>query len=772
MFFTLLIAVSAHAAIRVTPETGIVEPVRAPIDGEQSAPIVATDGDQFLVLWINMRGVYVARVDAEGRLVSSRLAVPRTTGDLLTATWTGSVYLATWRDFAKAALVSATFSKTGDLLSGPVPIVGGMVGSAGVASNGHRTLLLYLYLDGVTPGVWAAIFDADGRLIRTNVAIPSPKNATSSPRIASDGEEFALVWGTVKPGPTWSGLPMQDLHLLRMDEDGAAIGSPIDVGSVELKGPLGFSFGGGRYAIAAFEGLFTPVGEQSRLARFLVDARHGIVTKLPIVDTINAATNLSMLWSGSSFVAFWSRYPNPFISGFDIMTLPFSGADESVAPAAASAWTGNPGGSFFSMMSNGHQTMLVWPQDAGLYYEGRRSEIYGSLFDAPVPIAQARRESTLLSIGSSRQFQPLMASSPAGSLVVWIEDGDTTPFDLPNTTSRRLLGMRTDAAGAFMDAVPFEIATGVSHAAVVFAGDVYVVAWQKNVVSAVRTVSGDASPGLLVSLGPPISLGPGGYGIAAASNGSTALVVFSESQSERLVGYRFDGSGRQIDTSPLVLGAHAYEPQAASNGSDFFVAWSTGTNGPQFPSANLVDVLGTRITAAGTVDAAPLAIATGSGDEHLFAAASDGRDYLVAYQLDQAESAVIATKRVLREGQLDGTTAAGGGTIIARGAAYSIALSGDATGYWSAYATGYWSTYSPSNGNSDLLRLDKRGTPASSAVTFTATLSSVALGRLPGGAVRLLYARAIDDGNFAGTTMVFSRFAEDDLSPRSRAVRH
>jgi hypothetical protein len=299
------------------------------------------------------------------------------------------------------------------------------------------------------------------------------------------------------------------------------------------------------------------------------------------------------------------------------------------------------------------------------------------------------------------------------------------------------------------------------------------VAWQKNDVSAIRTVSSDASPGLLASLGPPISLGPDGYGIAAASNGSTALVVFSERHSARLVGYRFDGSGRQIDTSPLVVGTKAYEPQAASNGSDFFVAWNTGDDGPMFPSANLVDVLGTRITAAGTVDAAPMSIATGPLDQILLGVASDGRDYLVAYRLDRSESAVIATKRVLREGQLDGATAAGGGTIIARGIAYGIALSGDPTGYWSAYTldTGYHFPYL-SNGNGNLLRLDKRGTPVSSAVTFATALSPVTLGRLPGGAVRILYEREIEDGNFAGTTMVFSRFAEDDLSPRSRAVRH
>jgi|GEM_PF-3259462 len=744
-FFTLLIVASAHAAIRVTPETGIADPMRAPLDREQNGPIVETDGNQFLVLWSNAHGVYVACVDAEGRLVSSRLAVPRTTGEALTATWTGSVYLATWKDSAKAALFFATFSKTGDLLSGPVAIVGGMVGSGGLASNGHRALLLYV--DGVSPGVRTAIFDADGRLIRTNVAIPSTENATSYPRITSDGEEFALVWGTVKPGLTSSGLPLQDLHILRMNEDGAAIGSPIDVGSVEQKGTLGLSFGGGRYAIAAFEShIITPGYEQSRLVRFSVDARRGSITRLPAVDTTNA-TNLAILWSGSSFVAFWSRYPTPITSGIDVMTLPFSGADESMAPTPVAAWTGNPAGWLISMVSNGHQTLLVWNQSIGT--GGSRSEIYSSLFHAAVPSAAAPGEPTLLSIGWSRQFQPLTASSPAGSLVVWIEDSDTS----------RLLGMRTDATGAFIDAVPFEIATDVSQAAVVFAGEVYVVAWQKPDYSAVsaRTVGGDAS------LGPPVSLGPG-WGVAAASSGSTTLVVFSErGTSTRLVGYRFDASGRQIDTSPLVI-SDGYLPQVASNGTDFFVAWDVGSDWWQFPSANMVDVLGTRVSAAGAVDAAPLPIATGGRDQRLLSLASNGRDYLVAYQLDPYPSGVVATKIVLREGQLGGTTATEDGTIITRDAANGIVLSGDTTGYWSAYLQ--------LDGTGNLLRLDQRGNPTSPPLPIGAALSSVVIGRLPGGAVRLLYARAIDYGEFTGTSMVFFRFVGDDLGLRWRAARH
>jgi len=754
-FFALLIALTAHAAIRVTPEMGIVDPVRAPSDGEQGLPVVATDGEQFLVLWINARGVFVARVDAEGRLVSSRLAVPRAAGDALTTTWTGSAYLVTWNDFTKAARFYATFSKTGDLLSGPVAITD-RTAPIGVASNGHRTILLYAYLDGIRQGVRAAIFDADGRLIRTDVTVPNQENGASYPRIASDGHEFALVWTTLNPGPTSSVSPLRDLHFRRMDEDGAAIGSPIDVGSIangpEQRDDLGFSFGGGRYAVAAFQFHRTGVDEESRLMRFVVDARGGSVTALPTIDTINGS-HLNLLWSGRFFVAFWS-------AGGVVTTLPFSGFDESIAPTLVPTSTDSPAGSPISMVSNGHQVLVAWSQDSGLYYGGRRSEVYSALFDTPIPSGRTPGAPTLLSTGWSRQVQPLMASSPAGSLVVWIEDGNT---------SRQLLGRRTDATGAFIDAAPFEIARDVRQAAVVFAGEVYVVVWQKSDVPEVltRTVSLDAT------LGPPVSFGPGGSGVTAASNGNTTLVVFSENQSARLVAYRFDALGRQIDTRPIDLDAKGGDPQAASNGTDFFVAWNSGTDWSQFPSANLVDIFGTRITPAGTVDAAPLAIANSPRDERLYAVASDGRDYLVAYQLDQYANAAVATKRVLREGQLDGTTAADDGTILAHGAAYSIALSGDATGYWSAYAAGYWDEYS-STGNSNLIRLDKRGMPTSSAVTFTGVLSYATIGRLPGGGVRILYARPIDDGIFAGTTRILSRFAADDGlgDAKRRAARH
>jgi hypothetical protein len=756
--FILLIAASAHAAIRISPEVGIVDPVRAPLDGNQTAPIIATDGDQFLLFWTTVHGVNVAHVAADGRLLSSRLALPRTSAHQLSATWTGLVYLATWGDYATSALSAATFNANGDLLSGPIAIISGMAQTrtGALASNGRRALLLYSYNYGAPGDVEAAIFDVSGNLIATDrpiLASDTSFQLPGVPIVVTDGEEFAVVWRTNAFVPLAAGVSaqadppplrvlMHDFHLIRVGDDGGVIGSPIEIGRTDETADFGVASGGGVSAIAATEShLIKPGYTQARLVRFSVDARRGSVTRLPTIDIDGGPA--SVFWSGGRFVAFWMRSGT---TSFAIMTLPFSGVNEFTAPAAVTSLTGNAASFSVSMWSNGHHALAAWNQNTGAL-SGAGSQLYGTLFDTEASHAVTVDAPTLISLGWSRQFLPVMASSTTGSLIVWIEDG---------YSSRQLLGMRTDALGAFVDRTPFEIATGVSQATAVFAGDDYVVAWQEGGSSTVvaRSVGRDAALGLRVALGP-------GWGVAAASNGSTALVVIAGT---RLLGYRFDAAGRQIDTTPLVIGDGGYLPQAASNGTDFFVAWDTGSDWWQLPSPNQVDVFGARVTAGGAVDAAPLPIATGPEDQRLAAIASDGRDYLVAYALSQYAPAPIAAKVVLREGELDGATATDQGTIIARDAAYAVSLSGDAAGYWSAYLQ--------LNGTGNLLRLDKRGNPALPAVLIAAALSSVALDRSPGGAVRILYARAIDDGGFAGTSMAFLRFIGEDLPARSRAARH
>ena len=261
-----------------------------------------------------------------------------------------------------------------------------------------------------------------------------------------------------------------------MNEEGAAIGSPIDVGSVELSAAP-FSSGGGRYAIAAFENWITDGNEESRLMRFVVDARRGSVTKLPIVETTNGHEPLHglerqfirpALGALPSAQARIRRHHDAGIQRRRRKRRAYSGRVDR-PPRGLVHFDGVERAPNAARLAPGRRPLLrrTAHRDLRLAFRCCSSS------------AEAHGEPTLLSIGWSRQFQPLMASSP-GRLARHLDRGRRylTLYDT-GSTSRRLLGMRTDAAGAFIDAVPFEIATGVAQAAVVFAGDVYVVAWQK-----------------------------------------------------------------------------------------------------------------------------------------------------------------------------------------------------------------------------------------------------------------------------------------------------
>jgi hypothetical protein len=275
-----------------------------------------------------------------------------------------------------------------------------------------------------------------------------------------------------------------------------------------------------------------------------------------------------------------------------------------------------------------------------------------------------------------------------------------------------------------------------------------------------RTIGRDASLGARIVLGD-------GNGLTAASNGTTILVVFNNSH---LSGYRFDALGHPIDASPLILAdSFRLGPQLASNGTDFFVAWNEGSYYWQFPSANMVDVLGKRVSASGSVNAAPLSIATGPSDQILAGIASDGRDYLIAYLIDDWQHPLIAAKRVLEAGQLDGTAETDSGTVILR----------DATGYardWQSFsltgdASGYWCAFNQTPESSAILQIDPRGNPVSAPILLGDAWSWPALAPTSGQGIRVVYARTISDGDYAGTRRVFVRSAGEIPKSRSRAAR-
>ncbi|HEY5950286.1 MAG TPA: EGF domain-containing protein [Kofleriaceae bacterium] len=147
---------------------------------------------------------------------------------------------------------------------------------------------------------------------------------------------------------------------------------------------------------------------------------------------------------------------------------------------------------------------------------------------------------------------------------------------------------------------------------------------------------------------------------ALGSNGTEALLVWVEGN--EIFGTRVSSSAVPLDVAGIQIAdltsGGAFRPRVASNGTDFFVAWSSADTA--------VDIMGARVTASGSLlDSPPLLIGTGGLGEHQEPplshrdpagpdVASNGTDYLVAWLHSQG----ISARRVASNGTVGATTLA------------------------------------------------------------------------------------------------------------------
>ena len=749
VFLALLLLVpAAHATLRVSSAQPIGTPSFAPPEGQRNMGAVASDGENFLAVWSGYATLEAAIVTPDGTVTAPmRTLFTAQYVSNISACWTGSAYLVTFRgDTPKPAVYAVTLEGDGSVVTGPTKIIDNAVpGDGSLAFNGSHALLAYV--PAASNGAKAALLDAGGTPIATGLLLTDDANA-SIPRVTSDGSEFAVVWWTIESA-TPGGEEFDTLHLLRVSGTATVMGTPLTVGTVESGRQFGVAFGGGVVAIAAMEShLIKPGLAQPRLLRFIVDPRSGFVIAQPAIET--DGDNTGVLWNGSKFIAWWSGSPA-------LRTISFDSTLEAIPPqpfAAAPIFPGMPA----VLATNGKTIFGAWsdaviPDPLNTVERAIRGALLGpdAATFAPAPF--------LVSIGWSRQYDPAIATSGSELLLVWL--------DSSASSGGRLVGMRVSPNGTPLDAAPFEIApnaTRLQTPAVTFTGAAYLVVWAEQTTQASSTIHA-RRVGRDGSLGDRIDFGAGAFA-SAASTASTTLLIFG---AQHIVGYRFNANAERIDTTPITIGDGLY-PKVATNGTDFLVAWQVGSDYWQFPTPNLVDVLGVRVTALGTVDAAPLPIATGTKDQQLQTVASDGRDYTVFYELSdpQRPDGVLAAKRVLREGQLDGTTAEDDGVIVGplhgavsavrNGAGFTVAVSG-------VEPESIVLLHTDVNGNVDdwfLLGAAFPEYPASTAALTATGPDSFALASV----------HHVDDGIYAGTWRLFLRFGSNDGPNRGRIAHH
>ena len=148
--------------------------------------------------------------------------------------------------------------------------------------------------------------------------------------------------------------------------------------------------------------------------------------------------------------------------------------------------------------------------------------------------------------------------------------------------------------------------------------------------------------------------------VTAASNGTNFLVAWRDGRniatnSNDIYGRRVSTAGALLDAADIAIASTTdaeLAPAIASNGSDYLVTWLTSNVGTG------LDIEGSRVTAAGVVSDSPaLAIAVAPGIQRDQKVASDGTDYMVAWQ-DSREGGAPGSQDSIYAGRVVAATGA------------------------------------------------------------------------------------------------------------------
>lgn len=235
--------------------------------------------------------------------------------------------------------------------------------------------------------------------------------------------------------------------------------------------------------------------------------------------------------------------------------------------------------------------------------------------------------------------------------------------------------------------VPVAVSPAATQAApsVASNGDAWLVVWSDSRSLDVRGVRVSSSGAVLDPLGIDVSESADTDGAPiVASNGTDYLVAWTQTDigSPDLYARRVGATG-ELTSPPFVLAASAYSqfrPSIASNGTDYLVAWEDQRMG-----FAVADVYFARVSAAGTdLDPGGRVLAAAADRQGAPSVASVGADYFVVWEDHRGASADVYGSGVTA----GGVVRAASGIAISAGAADETtpSLASDGTGYFAVWA--------------------------------------------------------------------------------------
>gem|GEM_PF-1753827 len=590
-----LFLANANYPVAIDPtlsaEFGIDQPVITRASDNQLRPQVASNGNGFLVVWIDYRSglsdIYGARVDASGNLLdSSGLLICDAANyqDQPKVAWNGSHYLVVWadrRDGTTYKVYASRVAPDGTLPDGTgfsVAPSGSAQYEPSVAWNGTDFLVVWREQTGSSTGadIYGRMVHPDGTLAAAPTAICNVANTQYQPDASSDGSNFLVVWTDYRSGSSY------DIYGAKLNSAGAVV-----------------------------------------------------VGNIPIYTTGNNQQEPRVAWNGSQYLVVfqndasynscttccgWGCYTCcTYYSSYQIYAtlVGVSGSVGATALIASGNYQYSP-----AVTSNGSDSLVTWRNgDVASRAYAQRLNSTGGLLGSAFPISSA-------SINSS----PTAAWNGSEYLVAFDSSNAASSYDV--------FARRITAAGSVTDAQDIVLTFGANAEQSVAAasnGTHYFVAWSDNRNGVDYDIYGarlERDGTVLDPTALSISTAIGEQSSPkVASDGNDFLVVWQDVRNPAnwydVYGARVTDAGSVLDPAGIAIRTGSgtqYQPSVASNGSDYLVAWS------EYPGASSYDIRGTRVSPAGAVlDPSGISISAASNEQSQPAIASDGANYLVVW---------------------------------------------------------------------------------------------------------------------------------------------
>jgi hypothetical protein len=645
---------------RVTPGGVVLDPsgiVVSSAPDEKSHPAVASDGSGFLVVWQNLESrdsefISGARVSAAGALLDTLpIVISRGRGqqEHPAVGYSGTNYLVAWEDWRTRhqRIYAARVSSDGSVLDTanfPVATVPNYNASPDIASDGQNFLVVWDYVHDLTG--YADICGA--RVTQGGVVLDSPAVSISTfesrkkvPAVSFDGTNYLGVWEDDRSDT------IHDIYGARVTRGGTLLdtaGIPIctDPGGEHLAA----SCSDGANCLIAWRdyrgdsiGIF---GTRVTPAGVVLDSSGFPILSLP---SFSNEQGPAVGFVGGWFLVVttdWHNQSEKDITGArvspagkvqDTIEIPISTAvDEQSRPAAC---------------GDGTNYLVVWQdhrQDTTCEIRGARVTQRGATLE-PGSLEVSGKA------GDARS--PSVQRGRTNSLVAW--------QDLRNGRDYDIYGTRITPEGLVLDTsgIPISVAErNQGPAAVAHDGTNYLVTWMDfrggswNIYGSRMTEDGRVieSAGVAICTAPRYQENP------SLEFGRTDYLVVWQDQRNGdwdIYGARVAPNGTVLDTSGIVLLRMAQDqelPALAFDGLNFLVAWQDRRNDVSWR------IYCSRVTPQGTVlDPEGIALPAALGDQKYPAVTFDGTDFIVVWSDSSDTSWNICGVRVSSAGQVTDT---------------------------------------------------------------------------------------------------------------------